>query len=89
MAAKASGMNSFDAFDSFLAELQAADPDLDIAPLETVLHNIAYQPDDFALNLFGPVRWIVRQTKYPPLVRLAYIEHLLTSAIEGPPQLLH
>lgn len=83
-------MNTFDSFESFLAELQTCYPDLDLEPLETVLHNLAYESDDLALTLFGPVKWTVRQTEYPPLVRLAYVHDLLASATEtDPPQLLH
>jgi len=80
-------MNSFDAF---LAELHVAYPDLDLAPLETVLRNLAFEADDLALTLFGPVKWTVRQTEYPPLVRLAYIHDLLADATKDEaPLVLH
>jgi hypothetical protein len=77
-------------FDPFLAELHAAYPEADLTPLEDVLHNIEYQPDDLALSLFGPVTWTVRQTQYAPAVRLEYIHHLLYQATAPePPLTLH
>jgi hypothetical protein len=81
----------FAVFENFLRELAVAFPTADLAPLEAVLHNIESQPDDLALTLFGPVRWTVRQTQYPPAVRLEYISHLLARATAStdPPHLLH
>jgi hypothetical protein len=75
-------------FDAFLRELAVALPTTDLAPLEAVLRNIALEPDDLAVTLFGPVTWAVRQTQYPPVARLAYLHHLFVTATE-PPQTLH
>jgi hypothetical protein len=68
-------------FDSFLTELHTDLPDLDLAPLEDVLHDIEYESDALALALFGAVRWAAKQTKYPALARLKFIEQLFDRAI--------
>ena len=76
-------------FESFLRELQVADPQADLSPLEEVLLNIEFEPDELAVSLFGPIKWTVRQRQYSPAARLAFIHHLLACATATDMPTLH
>ena len=66
----------------FIAELYAADPSWNWAPLENVLRNIENGTDDFSAGLRGQVAWAIRQVQHPALARLAFIERLFDRAVQ-------